>query len=229
MRPATSILLGLTLTCSTISASAATFLYTFRGNVDYIEIDSNYLSDFDFDSDYLTENDTFHVGDSVEYVFKVDLDLAGYCNGPLNTSYSDICTGADILDTESINYFFAALHSATKLAPAIEEETTFNYGLNQTNTGWLIGDSAVFIVSPYSEPVESWIAKSELSSGTLVTGIDAWSGLNGTGQVGRVTSTLELVSVVPFEENTKKCQKHKKYKGKNKEREQHNDRRKSHR
>ena len=201
---------GLFLIFSTTLVSANPYLYTFSGTVDYIEIDGAYYSDIDFDNDYTTEQDTIHVGETLEYVFLVDFDLAGFCEGPLATSYSDTCTGAEILDSEMANYFFTTLHSATKLAPATEEDTTFNYGLSLLNTGWLVADSAVFIVSPYNRPVESWVAKTDSSPGTIVIGTDAWAGINGTSPYGRINSTLELISIEPYIEGNKKAKRNKK-------------------
>ena len=89
-----------------VSISAAPYLYTFTGNISYIEVDGAFLSDVDFDNDYSTEGDTFKVGDPMEYTFLVDFDLPGFCAGPLGTTYSSICTGLDILDSSTANYFF---------------------------------------------------------------------------------------------------------------------------
>jgi len=198
---------------------AAPYLYTFTGSINYIEIDGVYYSDVDFDNDYLTTEDTFNVGEAIEYVFLVDFDLAGFCEGPLSTTYSSTCTGVEIPGSETANYFFASLHSASKLAPATEEGTTFNYGLSLKNLGWLVGDSAVFVVSPYNESVESWVATTDTMPGTMLVGTDAWAGAFGNSPYGRIHSTLELTSIVPYVVDAKKPKKNKrcmKRKGKRK-------------
>jgi len=192
------------------SVIADPYLYTFSGDISYIEIDGGFYSDVDFDNDYSTTEDSFMVGESIEYVFLVDFDLAGFCKGPLSTSYSDICTGLDIPDSETADYFFASLYSATKLAPLSEEDTVFSYGINFTNSGWLVGDSAIFVVSPYNESVGSWVAKTDEQPGTMVMGSDGWAGPYGNSPYGRINSMLELVSIEPYVEQTFKGKRNKK-------------------
>ncbi len=193
----------------TQSTFAAPFHYTFSGTISYIEVDGMYLSDIDFDNDYMTPEDTFTVGEVIEYTFLVDFDLAGFCAGPLGTSYSDTCTGVEIPDGELANYFFTDLVSATKLAPPTEEGTTFNYGLSLANLGSLVADSAVFIVSPYGISVDNWVAEGETTAGTLLIGTDAWAAANGNSPYGRINSTLILKSITPvIVEEVVECNKH---------------------
>ena len=190
--------------------NSAPYLYTFSGSVDYIEIDGAYYSDVDFDNDYTTVEDTFSVGETMQYVFLVDFDVAGFCEGPLGTTYSDTCTAVELPDSNTANYFFTDLVSATKLAPSTEEGTNFNYGLSTSNLGMLLGDSAVFVYSVYGEPVDNWVAKTELSPGTIVMGADAWAAAYGNSPYGRINSTLELISIEPYVVSTKKVKKNKK-------------------
>ena len=188
-------------------AHSAPYLYTFTGNIDYIEIDGAYYSDVDFDEDYTTVEDTFTVGETMKYVFLVDFDVAGFCDGPLGTSYSDTCTAVALPDSDTANYFFADLISANKLAPSTEEGTSFNYGLSMPSLGMLLGDSAVFVFSLYGESVDNWVAKTEVSPGTIVMGTDAWAAAYGNSPYGRINSTLELISIEPYVVTTFKGKK----------------------
>jgi len=202
---------GCVLCFSVAQINAAPYLYTFEGSIEYIEVDGQYLSDVDFDGDYATDTDTFRAGDIVEYVFLVDFDLPGYCNGPVDTSYASTCTGVNIEDSNTNDYFFAALHSANKLGPEMEEGTEFNYGINNQNAGRLVGDSAIFVISPFNESVNQWRARTDIESGTLVTGTDAWAGAFGNSPYGRINSSMELISIEPYavepkkEKRLKKC------------------------
>lgn len=209
MKPTIPAVFGILLAVNMVNVNAAPYIYTFRGTIDTIEIDGQYYSDVDFDNNYATTNDTFRVGDSVEYKLIVDFDLAGFCNSPIGTSYSDTCTGAALLDTNVTNYFFASLYSASKQAPPTEENTTFNYGINSAYTAWIVVDSAIFVVSPYNEKVENWVAKTATMPGTQLTGTDAWAGPNASPPYGRINSTLELVSIEPYV-TTPVCKEHKK-------------------
>jgi len=196
------------------SVYAAPYHYTFSGNIQYIELDGAFLSYIDIDGDPATTNDNFQSGEVIEYTFLVDFDLPGFCSGPLATSYSATCTGVDILDSETANYFFTDLVSATKLAPPTEEGTTFNYGLSISNLGSLIADSAVFVVSPFNIPVESWVATDEFTAGTVLVGTDAWAAPNGGSPYGRVHSVLTLESITPVViEKCKKRRHHKHHHG----------------
>ena len=197
MKHFTIRVIGIFLALFSISALAAPYLYTFTGTINYIEVNGESYSDYDFDGDYTTTGDTFRVGDVMEYTFLVDFDLPGFCSGPLGTTYSDLCTGANIPDSQTANYFFSDLVSATKLAPPTEENTFFNYGLSISNLGWLVSDSAVFIISPYHVPVEQWVAASDTVTGTMVTGNDVWDAPNGNTPNGRINSLLTLTSIVP--------------------------------
>ena len=190
--------LGVLVLYFSSTASSAPYLYTFIGTINYIEIDGAFYSDVDFDNDYTTTEDTFLVGETIQYTYLIDFDLPGFCNGPLATNYSSTCTGNDIPDSTTANYFFADLIAATKLAPPTEEDTTFNYGLSLANLGWVVGDSAVFIKSPFNEPVEQWVAESDTSAGTIVTGTDSWAAPGGFSPYGLINSTLTLTSIEPY-------------------------------
>lgn len=181
-----------------LNSSAAPYLYTFTGPIDYVEADFEFYTTYDFDNDFGTPEDTFQSGETIEYTFLVDFDLAGFCEGPLGTSYSETCTGVEIPDSDAANFFFTDLVHATKLAPGMEEGTTFYYGLSMLSSGYLVSESAVFVSSMNNEPVEDWVAESGAEPGTLVVGADAWSAVNGNGSYGRVNSTLLLTSIKPL-------------------------------
>ena len=195
-------LLGFLFIMVSASTVAEPYLYTFSGNIQTIEVDGAFLSDIDFDNDYSTSHDTFTVGDVVEYTYLVDFDLPGFCAGPMATTYSSTCTGLDIPDSSTADYFFVDLISATKLATPTEEDTTFNFGLNLANLGWLTADSAVFVISPLNEPVTDWVPTSDDHPGTSLIGTDGWAAPNGNSPYGRIRSNLTLTSVKPF---TKDC------------------------
>ena len=84
------------------------------------------------------------------------------------------------------------------MAPSTEEDTTFNFGLSLVNLGWLTADSAIFIISPFSEPVNGWVVETEDTPGTILRGTDAWAEPNGTSPYGRINSTLNLTSIKPY-------------------------------
>jgi len=194
--------LGLILSTVSVSVFSAPYLYTFTGNIVTIEVDGVFLGDIDFDNDYSTTDDTFMVGDAVEYTYLVDFDVPGFCAGPMGTTYSSTCTGLDIPDSATADYFFVDLISATKLAPPTEEDTTFNFGLNLVNLGSLTADSAVFVKSPFNEPATDWVARSDVHPGTILIGTDGWAAPNGNSPYGRINSSLELTSIKPY-----KCKK----------------------
>lgn len=197
----------LVLSSATFSALAAPFHYVFTGSINYIEVDGEFLSDIDFDGDFTTPEDTFAVGEVVEYTFLVDMELPGFCAGPANTSYSSTCTGTDIPNGEGFRYFYTELVSALKVSPRTEEDTVFNYGLSLSNAGTLVADSAVFISSPFQMPVEDWVATSDTMPGTTLVGFDRWAAPNGNSPYGVINSTLTLESITPVvvEPPAKKC------------------------
>ena len=199
--------ISLLLSFATFSALAAPYHYVFSGSINYIEVDGVFLSDIDFDGDFTTPDDTFTVGEVVEYTFLVDMERPGFCTGPAGTSYSSTCTGTDIPDGAGFKYFYTELVSARKVAPPTEEDTVFNYGLSLSNAGTLVADSAVFVSSPFQMPVENWVATSDTMPGTTLVGFDRWAAPNGNSPYGIINSTLTLESITPVivESPTKKC------------------------
>jgi len=195
------------LSFATFSALAVPYHYVFSGSINYIEVDGAFLSDIDFDGDFSTTNDTFAVGDVVEYTFLVDMEQPGFCTGPAGTSYSSTCTGTDIPNGVGFKYFYTELVSAIKVAPPTEEDSVFNYGLSLANAGTLVADSAVFISSPFQMPVENWMATSDTMPGTTLVGFDRWAAPNGNSPYGVINSTLTLESITPVitESPTDKC------------------------
>jgi len=169
------------------SAIAVPYIYTFSGQVDEIQETTNGNVNFFFSK--TIGSDTFTLGETLSYEFKIDFNGAGSCFDPSSNYGFPVCDGQALINQPGIEFFEVDLHTASKSVDFDFQEIQYNYGINfpLANFNQIIAESALSVLS-FTDIVQNW------NIGDSFIGTDDWDILTQSYS-GRITSNLTLVDI----------------------------------